>query len=95
MHHATYAAWANLVSSHSPKVAMWRSYSAKRHTYMYVTRCKACSGRRGVSVRVAIEKTGNLNFIQLLPVARYDAIVLFPLGGAASDSWIRILKGRF
>ena len=37
-------------------VAMWRSYSAKRHTCMSVARCKACSGQIGVSVRVAIEK---------------------------------------
>ena len=31
--------------------------------------------------------------IQLLPVAGSDVIVLFPLRGAASDSWMRILKG--
>ena len=39
---------------------MWRSYSAKRHTCMSVTRCKACSGQIGVSVRVAIEKRETL-----------------------------------
>ena len=27
-------------------------------------------------------------------VAGYDVIVLFPLGGVASDSWIRNLKGQ-
>ena len=35
---------------------MWRSYSARRHTRMSVTQCKACSGQIGVSVRVAEEK---------------------------------------
>ena len=30
---------------------------------MSVTRCKACSGQTGVSVRVAIEKVGNFNFM--------------------------------
>ena len=33
-------------------------------------------------------------YIQLLPVAGYDVIVLLPLWGAASDSWIRMLQGR-
>ena len=59
---------------------MWRSYSAKRHTCMSVTRCKACSGQIGVSLRVAIEKMGNFNFNSNGPQSSIDNI----------DSWSAI-----
>ena len=60
MHHGTHVAYRQMVSSHSPEVAAWRSYPL-----IVIPACltinvyKACFGRRVVSGRVAIEYDNN------------------------------------
>ena len=65
MHHETYATKGEFGKFTLAKGRRLRSYFAKRHTCMSVTRCGAHSGQMGASdtsVRVAIEKTETSTF---------------------------------